>query len=127
LVGRRIMSALPRIYCCGFQLRPDPYLATSHDRYILSFVIFGDSIGSLKFLPLPSPLWVTHHPDMKRLPVGTQVSQRQSNHSWFLFFLTGEDRRICLLIEGLQHGTEASTLAEQEPEPTRAGALDDLI
>jgi hypothetical protein len=43
-------------FSCWFQLRPYPYLATSYDRYIFSFVIFGDSVRSLKLLSFPSPV-----------------------------------------------------------------------
>ena len=56
LVDRRIMSTLPPTFSYWFQFRPYPYLATSYDGYILSFVIFGDSVRSLKLLSFPSPL-----------------------------------------------------------------------
>src|SRR5450432_3355906 len=64
---------------------------------------------------------------MKTPPVGTEISQLQSDHSWFLFFLTSQNRIPCFFVEGLQHGAEASALAEQEPKPERARAFDNVI
>src|SRR5579863_1888524 len=121
------MPTLPPAYSYWFQFRPDLYLATSHDGYILSFVIFGNGIDSVKLLSFPSPVWVKHHPNIDRIPVRTEISQLQSDYSWFLFFLTDENRSLCFLIEGLQHGAEVSALPEQEPKPSGACALDGVV
>src|SRR5580698_5429660 len=127
LVGRGIVSTLPPTFSCWFQFRPYPDLAIAYDGYILSFVIFGDSVRSLKLLSFPSPVWVKHHPDIESLPVGTEISQLQSDYSWFFFFLTSQNRGPRFFIEGLQHGAEVSALAEQKPKPSRARALDDVV
>src|ERR1700685_3196968 len=112
LVGRRIVSTLAPTFSCWLQFRPYLYLSTPYDGYILRFVVFGDCVRSLKLLFFPSPVWVKHHPDIKTLPIGTEISQLQSDYSWFLFFLTSQNRGPCFFIEELQHGAEVSALAE---------------
>ena len=89
LVGRRIVSTLTTTYSCWLQFRPDPYLATTDNGYILGFIVFSDRVNSLKLPFFPTPVWVKNHPHVKPLPVRAQISKRLSNNVRFVVGLEG--------------------------------------
>jgi hypothetical protein len=124
LVGRRIMSTLPPTFSRWFQFRPYPYLATSYDGYILSFVIFGDTVRSLKLLSFPSPVWVKHHPYVEPLPVRAQISKRLSHNVWFVCCLKCQNRSVCFVVARLHGRANVSAIPEQKPKPLWSCALD---
>ena len=101
----------------SFHFRPTSYLLPPNPRFLGNRLVLHLNFRFGHFHSAPPPIWIEHHPNVKRLPIGRQVGERLAD-------LRGHFLPHCMkcvltraLIDDLQVAAKTIVAGQEQPAP----------